>query len=31
LIAAVKPAYEAAMDLQLDYYIASIQNGTEII
>jgi galactokinase len=31
LIAAVKPAYEAAMGLQLDYYIASIQNGTEII
>jgi galactokinase len=31
LIAAVKPAYEAAMGLPLDYYIASIQNGTEII
>ncbi len=31
LIAAVKPAYEAATGLQLDYYIASIENGTEII
>lgn len=31
LIAAVKPAYESAMGLTLDYYIASIKNGTEII
>lgn len=31
LIAAVKPAYEKATGLQLDYYIASIENGTEII
>ncbi len=31
LIAAVKPAYEAAMQLPLTYYIASIENGTEII
>lgn len=31
LIADIKPAYESAMGLQLDYYIASIENGTEII
>lgn len=31
LIAVIKPAYEAATGLQLDYYIASIENGTEII
>lgn len=31
LIADVKPAYEKATGLQLDYYIASIENGTEII
>lgn len=31
LIAAVKPAYESAMELTLDYYIATIKNGTEII
>lgn len=31
LIAAVKPTYEAATGLQLDYYIASIENGTEIM
>jgi galactokinase len=31
LIADVKPAYEAATGLKLDYYIASIENGTEII
>jgi galactokinase len=31
LIAAIKPAYEAETGLQLDYYIASIENGTEII
>lgn len=31
LIADIKPAYEAATGLQLDYYIASIENGTEII
>ncbi len=31
LIQEVKPAYESAMGLTLDYYIASIQNGTEII
>jgi len=31
LISTIKPAYEAAMDLPLDYYIATIQNGTEII
>jgi galactokinase len=31
LIAAVKPAYETAIQLPLSYYIASIENGTEII
>jgi galactokinase len=31
LVAAVKPAYESAMHLPLNYYIASIENGTEII
>jgi galactokinase len=31
LLAAIKPAYESAMGLQLDHYIASIENGTEII
>jgi galactokinase len=31
LVAAVKPAYEDAMNLPLTYYVASIQNGTEIL
>ena len=31
LIADIKPAYEKAMNLPLTYYIASIENGTEII
>ncbi|HSK11911.1 MAG TPA: galactokinase, partial [Phnomibacter sp.] len=31
LIAELKPAYEAKMGLPLTYYIASIENGTEII
>ena len=31
LLAAVKPAYENATGLTLDYYIASIENGTEVI
>jgi galactokinase len=31
LVATVKPAYEAATGLPLTYYIASIENGTEII
>ena len=31
LLAAIIPAYEATTGLQLDYYIASIENGTEII
>lgn len=31
LIASLKPAYEAEMNLPLTYYIASIDNGTEII
>ncbi len=31
LINSIKPAYEQAMQLPLDYYIATIQNGTEII
>lgn len=31
LINSIKPAYEAAMQLPLDYYIATIQNGTEVI
>jgi galactokinase len=31
LIESVQPAYEEAMHLPLSYYIASIENGTEII
>jgi galactokinase len=31
LIAKIEPAYSAAMGLPLNYYIASIENGTEII
>lgn len=31
LVNAIQPAYEAAMGLPLSYYIASIENGTEII
>ena len=31
LVAEIKPAYQSAMQLELDYYIASIENGTEII
>ncbi len=31
LINTIKPAYEEAMGLPLSYYIASIENGTEII
>lgn len=31
LINSIKPAYEKAMQLPLDYYIATIQNGTEVI
>lgn len=31
LINSIKPAYEEAMGLPLDYYIATIENGTEII
>lgn len=31
LIHSIKPAYEEAMGLPLDYYIATIQNGTEVI
>lgn len=31
LISEIKPAYEAAMNLPLDFYIASIENGTEIL
>ena len=31
LINSIKPAYEEAMGLPLDYYIATIQNGTEVI
>ncbi|MFY7900678.1 MAG: galactokinase [Chitinophagaceae bacterium] len=31
LIAEIKPAYEEAMQLPLTYYVASIENGTEII
>ncbi len=31
LIAAIKPAYEDAAKLPLTYYVASIENGTEII
>ena len=31
LIASIQPAYENAMQLPLTYYVASIENGTEII
>ncbi len=31
LVASIKPAYEAAMDLPFTHYVASIENGTEII
>lgn len=31
LIDTIKPAYEAATNLPLTYYVASIENGTEII
>lgn len=31
LVSEIKPAYEAAMNLPLDFYIASIENGTEIM
>jgi galactokinase len=31
LINSIKPAYEKAMELPLDYYIATIENGTQII
>ena len=31
LISDIKPAYEDAINLPLDFYIASIENGTEII
>ncbi len=31
LITTIKPAYEAATNLELTYYIASIENGTEIL
>jgi galactokinase len=31
LVASIAPAYEAAMGLPLTYYVASIENGTEII
>lgn len=31
LVAEIKPAYEAATNLPLTYYIASIENGTEIL
>lgn len=31
LISDIKPAYEDAMNLPLDFYIASIENGTEIL
>jgi galactokinase len=31
LLAKIEPAYETAMGLPLSYYIASIENGTEII
>jgi galactokinase len=31
LIATIKPAYDAATNLPLTYYIASIENGTEIL
>lgn len=31
LVATIKPVYEAATGLPLTYYVASIQNGTEVI
>jgi galactokinase len=31
LVASLKPAYEKEMNLPLTYYVASIENGTEII
>ena len=31
LVADIVPAYETAMQLPLSYYVASIENGTEII
>lgn len=31
MVAALQPAYEEAMNLPLTYYVASIDNGTEII
>jgi galactokinase len=31
LVASIKPAYEREMNLPLTYYIASIENGTEVI
>ena len=31
LIASLKPAYERAMNLPLTHYIASIENGTELL
>ncbi len=31
LVSEIKPAYEAAMHLPLDIYIASIENGTEML
>jgi len=31
LLTDIQPAYESAMGLKLDYYIASIKNGTEIV
>jgi galactokinase len=31
LIEIIKPAYEYEMELPLTYYIASIENGTEIL
>jgi galactokinase len=31
LVASLKPAYEKEMELPLTYYVASIENGTEII
>jgi galactokinase len=31
LVASLKPAYESEMELPLTYYVASIENGTEIM
>jgi galactokinase len=31
LIAAIQPAYESTMNLPLTYYVASIENGTEVV